>query len=45
MVNGKPQYRPCWWVKFRDSEGESHTRCTSHAKWKHANPGDQWGAQ
>lgn len=44
-VNGKAQYRPCWWVKFRDSEGATHTACTSRSKWKHAKTGDQWGAQ
>ncbi|MET9310761.1 hypothetical protein ABZX12_02940 [Kribbella sp. NPDC003505] len=45
VVNGRNQSRPCWWVKFRDSNGKTHTACTSLAKWKHANPGDQWAAQ
>ncbi|GAA2797183.1 hypothetical protein [Kribbella solani] len=45
LVNGKPQFRPCWWVKFRDGDGATHTACTSRAKWKHAKTGDQWGAQ
>ncbi|MET9269792.1 hypothetical protein [Kribbella sp. NPDC003557] len=45
VVNGKAQYRPCWWVKFRDSDGKTHTACSSRAKWKHAKTGDQWSSQ
>ncbi|MGZ0147636.1 hypothetical protein ACXJJ3_11250 [Kribbella sp. WER1] len=45
MNNGKPTYTPCFWVKFRDSEGKTHTDCTSRSKWKHVKVGDQWGSQ
>ncbi|GAA0613104.1 hypothetical protein HPO96_23170 [Kribbella sandramycini] len=45
IVNGKPQYEPCWWIKIRDSAGETHTFCTSRAKWRKVGKGDIWSGE
>jgi len=45
LVNGKTQYEPCHWVKVRDAAGDSHTFCTSRAKWRKVGKGDHWSGE
>lgn len=45
IVNGKPRYEPCWWIKIRDSAGETHSFCTSRAKWRKVRNGEHWSGE